>query len=234
MLAFMYQLNHKDKKPRNVKSDTNLWCHIIRMFCNIENGNHKLIWEDVFESKALNTKIWILVRCFWQFGVDWSCEIGIGFKCITCPYIIQGKVPKTKVCETVLPLKVFLSFDQRVYLTILSKQLWFRRKTVKWYEDMKIRRYHSFSGLLTSLLAGLQNVNQRFKSDFRLKYLPTTPRGKMWRQTSTLLNENKCLFVTSRECQRQCKGLWRSSLGWSTPARTSRGQSHKSGSFFLW
>ena len=137
------------------------------------------------------------------------------------------------MCETVLPLKVFLSFDQRVYLTILSKQLWFRRKTVKWYEDMKIRRYYNFSGLLTSLLAGLQNVNRRFKSDFRLKYLPTTPPGKMWRQTSTLLNENKCLFVTSRECQRQCKGLWRSSLGWSTPARTSRGQSHKSGSFFM-
>ena len=190
-----------------------------------------------FEKMCLRAKRWIQKIGFlsYAFGnLEWIgvSEIGIGFKCITCPYIIQGKVPKTKVCETVLPLKVFLSFDQRVYLTILSKQLWFRRKTVKWYEDMKIRRYHSFSGLLTSLLAGLQNVNQRFKSDFRLKHLPTTPRGKMGLQTSTLLNENKCLFVTSRECQRQCKGLWRSSLGWSTPARTSRGQSHKSGSFF--
>ena len=63
-------------------------------------------------------------------------------------------------------------------------------------------------------------------------YLPA-PGGKMWRQTSTLLIENKCLFVTSRECQRQCKGLWRSTQGLSTPARTSRGQSHKSGSFFM-
>ena len=104
-----------------------------------------------FEKMCLRAKRWIQKIGFlsYAFGnLEWIgvSEIGIGFKCITCPYIIQGKAPKTKVCETVLPLKVFLSFRRRVYLTILSKQLWFRRKTVKWYEDMKIRGTIIFQG----------------------------------------------------------------------------------------
>lgn len=60
----------------------------------------------------------------------------------------------------------------------------------------------------------------------RYQWLKLTPKEvkcyKLPRETSYLPT------FTSRECQRQCKGRWRSSQGWWAQVKTSRGQNHKS------